>query len=99
MSSYVGPFKVLGPDALYSAQANIGTSVSQMSPAELVGGGCVVKADDDNLGSIWVGTAGVTTSTGYRLKGGQSVPVSAKNANQIYAIASQASQKLYLLGG
>lgn len=99
MSSYVGPFKVLGPDAPYSAQATIGTSASQMSAYEFVSGGCVAKADDDNPGSIWVGPVGVTNSTGYRLKGGQSVPVCVKNANQIGAIASQAGQKLYILGG
>lgn len=90
--------KIKAPSLPYSHQATVGTSAAALPNKELPSGGCVLKADDDNAGSIYIGATGVTTSTGYRLKAGQSVPIAIKNLVTVFAIASQASQKLYILG-
>lgn len=56
--------------------------------------GVLLKADDDNTGNIYIGKAGVTVLTGWRLKAGQSLRVSVGDVSLIYAIASASSQKL-----
>lgn len=60
--------------------------------------GVLIKADDDNTGSIYLGHASTTTAdaggaaSGTRLKAGQSLFVPVSNRNLIYLIGSAASQ-------
>lgn len=74
-----------------------GTGVSILDASQPTDIGVRVKADDDNTGSIYIGNASKipTTSAGWRLKAGQELEISAGNVNQIFAIASAGSQKLY----
>lgn len=64
--------------------------------------GILIKADDDNAGSIYIGNSDVTAGTdpdtdGMRLKAGDTLFFPVKNANQVYAIASVANQKAWFL--
>ena len=98
MPPYFGPVRVEGPAAIYSNQVTVGTSAAALPSQTLTGGSVAFKADDDNPGIIYIGGSTVTTSSGYRLDPGQSVPVNVAELSTIYAIASQASQKLHILG-
>ena len=90
--------KVKAPTVPYSHQATVGVAAAALPNQELPSGGCVLKADAANAGTIYIGATGVTSSTGYPLTAGQAVPLSIKNLVTVFAIASQASQKLHILG-
>ena len=65
--------------------------------------GIIVKADESNSGTVWVGistvTAGTTDATdGYKLTAGESVGFQIDNANKVYVIGSAASQRVSWLG-
>lgn len=62
--------------------------------------GILIKADDDNTGSVYVGksdvTAGGTDATdGLRLKPGDAVFLPVANANLLYVIGSAVNQKAW----
>lgn len=89
---------VTQPTAIVGEQKTVGTSASQLA-SNAAKSGFTLKADDDNTGNIYLGTSGVTAANAlFRLKAGQAVFVSIDNANRLYAIASAASQKLYVIG-
>lgn len=90
--------KIKAPTLPYSTQVTVGTSAAALPDQELLSGGAVLKADATNAGTVYIGTTSVTTSNGFALAAGESVPVSIKNLETIGAIASQASQKLHILG-
>lgn len=48
----------------------------------------VVKNDDASTQDIFLGASGVTTSTGFRLKAGQSITVNISNTDAIFVIAA-----------
>lgn len=98
MSAYIGPVKVFGPVAVYSAQETVGTSAAALSAQILSSGGAVLKSDSENTGDIYLGPPGVTTSTGYKLNPSDAVPVNVDNLSSLHAIATEAGQKLYILG-
>jgi hypothetical protein len=81
----------------------VGTSVAQQA-ANPTSWGVVVKADDDNSGSIYVGFhSGITadsgnSTSGFRLKAGQALTLEISNTNLLYLIGSAASQKFSILG-
>lgn len=56
----------------------------------------LIQADHSNTGSIWLGTTGVTTSTGApRLMAGEAVEISYNDGtNALYAISDVAAQKI-----
>lgn len=79
--------------------AATGTATQIASGASLAATkGVLVKADDDNTGSIYIGASvavtadlGQTTS-GTRLKAGQSLLIPVSNRNLLWLIGSAASQ-------
>lgn len=95
---YVLEVKAPGPDGIYSAQIIVGTIATALPNVEMLSGGAIFKADHENAGDIYLGPIGVTTSSGYLLEPGEAVPLSAKNLSAVFAIATQNSQKLYVLG-
>lgn len=60
--------------------------------------GVIIKADDDNTNSVYVGESSSITAdsgnstSGFRLKAGQSIKLSVNNANLVYIIASTTGQ-------
>lgn len=89
---------IAAPTVLGAFQLAVGTSSVQLTSLAVTQG-VTIKADDDNTDSIYVGVAtGVTTSTGYRLKAGQSVFVGCSNANLQWVISGAASQKIHVIG-
>lgn len=92
MSDLTGP--------LVHGQKTVGTSAVQLQSASWpLCRQVTVKADDDiGTESVYVGLVGVTTSTGFRLKAGQAIAVTADDVNQVYVIGSAASLKAHYIG-
>lgn len=78
-------------------QQTIGTSQSQLTSNAIMLS-VTVKALDGNSGTIYVGTNGVTPSTGFELGAGESISLAVDNTNRLYAIASVAGQKICVIG-
>ena len=49
--------------------------------------GVVLKSSSGNIGKIFIGLTGVTTSTGFELNAGDSISIPVSNSNLIYATA------------
>ncbi len=82
------------------AQVTVGTSAVQLdATGTATKFGVLVKALDGNAGTVYVGASGaVTTGTGYELGAGESVFLPVNNTNLIWALSSQASQKVSIVG-
>lgn len=83
--------------SISSGQATIGTSATQLTSIVLKQG-VVVKASSSNIGTVYLGTSGVTTSTGFELGAGESVTLPITNTNLIYAIANTTGQIISFIG-
>jgi|GEM_PF-3270298 len=89
---------ISAPSSMGAYQETVGTSAVQLTGLTTQTG-VTIKADDDNTDSIYLGnSSSVTTSTGYRLKPGQQVFLSANNANIAWVISGSASQKIHVIG-
>ncbi len=85
--------------SFYYLQTAIGVAATQVTNVyNELWFGLVLKADDDNAGSIYIGDATVTTLTGFRLTAGQGMVMEVDSASRIYGIASIPAQKLYYIG-
>jgi len=80
---------------------DIDAAAEQIDPTDrgLVVKVMIIQADDDNTDSIYVGPAGVTTSTGYRLAAGKALRLALNDADyssvkntEVYAIGGAANQ-------
>lgn len=78
-------------------QQTIGTSESQLT-SNAISLSVTIKALNGNSGTIYVGTTGVTSSTGFELGAGESISLAVDNTNRLYAIASVAGQKISVMG-
>lgn len=85
-----------------SWKVTVGTSVVQL-PTGTVNDSVIIKADTDNVGQIYIGNDGedsVSASTGFEIQAGEYVMFSnVGSLGEIYAVASQADQHLYILLG
>lgn len=86
------------PAAIRNGNAVVGTTASQMTATSTTVRKVYLKAPSTNTGIVYVGAAGVTTTTGYELQAGQSVELEISNLNLIYVIASAAAQAIRWLG-
>jgi hypothetical protein len=75
------------PSTIYSAQQTVTTSAVALA-SQALSNGIVLTADPGNSAVIFVGPAGVTTSTGYKLQPGNSVSYGVTNASAIYIISA-----------
>lgn len=100
---YVNLRNIALPAVMVTAQnTDVDTAAEQLTAASVpVTTTPVVTAAPDNPdGSIvYVGPSGVTTSTGYPLAPGQSVPVPVANLNAIYVIGSENNLKAAAIAG
>jgi hypothetical protein len=83
--------------AVASAQQTCTTSAVQL-PNQAYTNGFVATALTTNTGTVYIGGSGVTTSTGYPLKPGQSIAYNAANSNQAYLICDGNSDKITITG-
>ncbi|MHC1624453.1 MAG: hypothetical protein ACXQS2_00350 [Methermicoccaceae archaeon] len=80
-----------------SGQTTVGTTAvrltSEPTPAKK---GVVIKADDDNTGSVYIGKDNtVSTTIGFRLGAGQGITIEVDNASKIWLIADADNQKVH----
>ena len=80
----------------------IGASAVQLFPGDAypVAKGAQLKADADNMGTIYIGVKGVTAGTvaatdGFPLDASEGLHIPIDDLSRIYAIASTADQKLF----
>lgn len=83
--------------SISSGQATVGTVAVQLTSIVLKQG-VIIKAANSNSGTIYLGTSGVTASTGFELGAGESVTLPITNTNLIYAIANTTSQIISFIG-
>lgn len=76
-----------------AGQTAVGTSAVQLPANALTRQEAVVKNPTGATGVVYVGfSSGVTTANGFSLAAGEAVPLAVSNTNQIWVIASAASQ-------
>lgn len=78
-------------------QQTIGASQAQLA-SNAISLSVTIKAMDGNSGTIYVGTNGVTSSTGFELGAGESISLAVDNTDRLYAISSVAGQKICVIG-
>ena len=78
-------------------QETIGTSELQLSDNPL-NYSVTVKALNGNSSVVYVGVSGVNPSSGFELNAGESISLSIDNTNRLYVIASNANQKICVIG-
>ncbi len=90
---------IAAPTSVLSQQTTAGSSPVVQLSSQVLTTGLTIKADDDNAGSVYVGgTNSVSSTTGYRLKAGQNVFIACANANEVFIVATQASQRVHVIG-
>lgn len=85
------------PSTVYSGQQTATVSATAL-PAQALTNGVVVTALSTNTGTIYIGPAGVTSSTGYPLVAGQSISYSVSNLNAVYILDSVTTDKVAFTG-
>ena len=80
-----------------SGQTTLGTTAVQLtSTSILTKKGVLIKADDDNTGSVYIGKDDtVSTTTGFRLSAGQGIAIEVDDASKIWLIADADNQKVH----
>ena len=62
--------------------------------------GLTIKADEDNVGEVWIGKSSVAVgSDGIPLGAGESMPVFVDNADAVYYIGGSTGDTFYVVGG
>jgi len=90
---------VLGPlPAIPITGQQILTTAAVALPANALQNGLIVTALSANTGTVYVGAAGVTATTGYPLSAGQSMSFAVANASGISIIGSNATDKVAYSG-
>ena len=85
--------------AFYTGQVSVDTTAVQLTTTSTpLNFGIVVKADGGNTGTVYVGTSGVDTSTGYPLTAGEGIAFEIDDASKVYVVADSSGQKVYWLG-
>ncbi len=90
---------VLGPlpAAPVTGQQTLTTTAVAL-PAAALQNGLIVTALPANTGTVYVGAAGVTSSSGYPLTAGQSISFAVANASGISIIGTNATDKVAFAG-
>jgi len=88
-------------DRLDHGSTSVGvTAVQVTATSELAHKGLLIKADNANTGTIYMGNSDVTANTtaatdGFQLGPGESVELEVEDPSIVYARASAASQKVF----
>lgn len=85
------------PSMLINGQQTVSTSAAALSPGVLTQG-VILGSLSTNTVSIFVGTAAVTTATGYELQPGASVGVAVADTSDIFVICASSSPVVTWLG-
>lgn len=90
---------VLGLNVFQTSQYSVGLSAVQLTPAPLTNRSSMsVKATCTSSNAVYLGNSNaVTTSTGYPLFNGDVTNIDLTGSSQLWAIASAASQTVYVL--
>lgn len=82
---------------VYSAQQTVSLSATALS-SESLSNGIIITADGDNSDIAYVGNSSLTILNGYKLFPGQSISYSVSNADSVYVIGLNTSDKIYITG-
>jgi len=85
------------PSTIIAARQTATTSAVALPSTALVNG-INLTSLANNTGTIYIGSSGVTTSTGYPLVGGQSMSYAVTNLNAIYMIGTNTTDVLAYTG-
>ena len=85
------------PAVIYSGQQATTTSAAAL-PSQALANGYVITALPANTGTVYIGPAGVTASTGYPLVAGQSISYQVTNASAIYIVDATSGDKIAFTG-
>ena len=85
-------------DTWFAGQASVTATASQLSSQAVVVS-VVVKASNNNTGTVYIGfSSGVTASNGFELGPGESLTLPVNNVNKLYAISNSGSQNISYIG-
>lgn len=80
---------------------DVGSVTAETTAVQVYSGsapdGIQLQADADNAGTIYIGKSNVSSTRGYPLKAGKTLFLPGSAINLIYALATEASQKLYYI--
>ena len=78
-------------------QTTVGTTAVQLtSESTPTKKGVLIKADDNNTGSVYIGKDNtVSTTTGFRLNAGQGIAIEVDDASKIWLVADADNQKVH----
>lgn len=85
------------PATIYSGQQTLTTSANPL-PSKVLVNGVVVTTFPTNIGTVYVGPAGVTSLTGYPLSGGQSISYAVTNLSSIYVVGANTTDAVAFTG-
>jgi hypothetical protein len=85
------------PAAIYSAAQTASLSAAAL-PSQALVNGVILTANAANTGTIYIGPAGVSTSTGYPLAAGQSLSYAVQNLSAISMIGVNTTDVLNFTG-
>jgi hypothetical protein len=86
------PVKGVPRTSFIADQTTIGLVASQL-PSNTITRAIVVKASNDNSGTVYIGEDNtVTTLTGFELGAGESLKLEVSNSDLVWCIADAASQ-------
>jgi hypothetical protein len=85
------------PSAIIANSQTVTTSAAAL-PSNALTNGVVLTAGSANAGTVYVGPAGVTTSTGYPLVAGQSISYAVSNTSAIYVLGVNTTDTVKFTG-
>jgi hypothetical protein len=86
------------PASLFSGQkTSTGTAVA-ISTSQAISNGVIVQALSSNTQSVYVGPAGITSSTGFELQAGQATSMGVNNLNLVFVIATHSGDGVCFVG-
>jgi hypothetical protein len=68
-------------------KTSTGTAVAISGSSQPLTNGVIVQALSTNMGLVYIGGSGVTSSTGFQLQPGQATSIAINNTNAVYVIA------------
>ena len=77
---------------IYNGSKTVPTATAETIASSQSISSVTVKALSTNTVSVYIGTTGVTTSTGFELSAGESVSLDVDNLTDVYCISGSASQ-------
>jgi hypothetical protein len=80
------------PTEIFYGQTNVAATATVLGASgDLVASEVTIKAMSGNVNSLWLGDSSVATGTGFELKAGQQITVTAGSPSDLYLIATSAN--------